>query len=203
MIMKNLLLTGFEPFDGFTVNPSGEIAKKLNDNKIRDFNIIGVVLPLDYANALSILDTALEKHKPSVILCCGQANRATITIERLAVNAISTDRPDNYGNIPETDVIDADGPTAYFANIPPLPLVKAIREQGIPAYVSYHAGAYGCNWLLYNVMPRIEKGVIDAKATFVHLPPLPSQALQKDLQTLATMPLEMQVKALETIVRCL
>jgi pyroglutamyl-peptidase len=201
--MKNLLLTGFESFDGFTVNPSGEIAKKLDDHEIQNYHIIGVVLPLDYRNALSALDTSLEKYRPSVILCCGQANRATITIERLAVNAINTDRPDNYGNIPETDIIDIDGPAAYFVNIPPLPLVKAIREQGIPAYVSYHAGAYGCNWLLYNVMQRIEKGVIDAKATFVHLPPLPSQALQKNLQTLATMPLETQLKALETIVRCL
>jgi pyroglutamyl-peptidase len=201
--MNRLVLTGFEPFDGFSVNPSEEIAKTLNGHRIGKYDIFGVVLPLDYRNALDILDKALEKCKPSLVLCCGQANRATITIERIAVNAVNIDRSDNYGNIPETDVIDSEGPAAYFTNIEPMPLVKALRSQGIPAYVSYHAGAYGCNWLIYNVMQRIEKTKLDAKATFIHLPPLPSQALQKDLQSLATMPLDMQLQALEIIIRSL
>jgi pyroglutamyl-peptidase len=201
--MKRLLLTGFEPFDGFNENPSAEVAKSLDGDTIGAFEVTGIVLPLDYYNALSILDKKLDEYKPDVILCCGQANRETISIERIAVNVLSTKKPDNYGNIPETDIIDNDGPAAYFANIDPFPLVQALLNEGIPAYVSYHAGAYGCNWLLYNVIKRIEMGAINTRATFMHLPPLPSQAIQKDMMSLATMPLDLQLKAVETIIKSL
>jgi pyroglutamyl-peptidase len=201
--VPTVLITGFEPFDGFSVNPSEEIVKSLKGSRVNQFSIVGLVLPLDYNNALEILLAALKKHKPEYVLCCGQANRATITIERIAVNAISTKRPDNYDNIPETDIIEFDGPAAYFSNLDPFLLIQSLRDNGIPANVSYHAGLYGCNWLLYNVMDMIETGALDAKATFIHLPPLPAQAIEKDMMNLATMPLDMQVKAFEIIIKSL
>jgi pyroglutamyl-peptidase len=199
--MSTILMTGFEPFDGFTINPSEEVVKIFNDKMINQFSLVGMVLPLDYKNALEQLLAALKKHKPEYVLCCGQAERAAITIERIAVNAISTKRSDNYDSTPESDIIEPDGPAAYFSNIDPIQLVKAILDKGIPAYVSYHAGLYGCNWLFYNVMDMIQKGALDAKATFIHLPPLPTQAIEKDKMSMATMPLDMQVKALEIIIK--
>lgn len=201
--MPKILVTGFEPFDGFTINPSEEVAKALDGKIIGQHSIVGLVLPLDYKNALAILDKALEKHKPAYVLSCGQANRAVITVERIAINVLSTKRPDNYDNTPETDIINYEGPAAYFANLEPQRLVQILKDKEIPADVSYFAGAYGCNWLLYNVMQRIENGELDAQATFVHLPPLPSQAIQKDMISLATMPLEMQIDALVTIIKSL
>ncbi|MGH7396624.1 MAG: pyroglutamyl-peptidase I, partial [Candidatus Rokuibacteriota bacterium] len=33
---RHILLTGFEPFDGDTVNPSGEVAKQLDGTVIGD-----------------------------------------------------------------------------------------------------------------------------------------------------------------------
>jgi len=198
--VPTVLITGFEPFDGFTVNPSEEIVNSLAGTKLNHFSIEGQVLPLDYKSALDVLQTAIEKHQPDYILCCGQANRAAISIERIAVNAISTKRPDNYENIPESDIVNFEGPAAYFSNIDPFPLVQALLDKGIPAYVSYHAGLYGCNWLLYKVMQQIENGSLESKATFIHLPPLPSQAIEKDEMSMATMSLEMQVDALVTII---
>ena len=201
--MAKILVTGFEPFDGFTINPSEEVAKALDGTEIGKHSLVGLVLPLDYKNALGILDKALEKYKPDYVLCCGQANRAVITIERIAINILSTKRPDNYDNTPETDVINPQGPAAYFANIDPHRLVKILKEKEIPADVSYFAGAYGCNWLLYNVMQRIEDGKLEAQATFIHLPPISSQAIQKDMMSLATMPLDMLIEALVTIIKSL
>lgn len=198
--MPKLLITGFEPFDGFTINPSEEVAKTLEGQKIGKYEITCLVLPLDYKKALDLLDHALEKHRPKIVLSCGQANRAVITIERIAINLLSTKRPDNYGNIPETDIINPKGPAAYFSNLDPYKLAKTLTDNEIPAEVSYCAGAYGCNWLLYNLMQRIETNNLDIKATFIHLPPLPSQAIQKDMMMLATMPLELQVEALLTII---
>ena len=198
--MAELLLTGFEPFDGFTINPSEEVAKTLEGQRIGKYIVVSQILPLDYSKALDLFDYALDKHKPRVILCLGQANRAVITIERIAINALNTKRSDNYGNIPESDVINHDGPAAYFANLNPHRLVEILKENDIPAEVSYHAGAYGCNWLLYNVMHRIVTNNLDTLATFIHLPPLPVQAIQKDMMNLATMPLELEVEALLTLI---
>lgn len=201
--MTKILITGFEPFDGFTVNPSEEVVKRLSNKRINGFSLDGLVFPLDYTKALEILDKALRKHKPDYILSCGQANRAAISIERIGMNVISTKRPDNYENLPESDIINTEGPAAYFANLDPVPLVQALLDNGIPAYVSYHAGLYGCNWLLYKVMERIENGSLNAKATFIHLPPLPYQAIEKDMMSMATMSLEMQIEALFTIIKSL
>ena len=200
VVMPELLIIGFEPFDGFTVNPSEEVAKTLERQKIGKYNIVSLVLPLDYTKALDLLDYAMEKHKPKVVLCLGQANRAVITIERIAINALNTKRSDNYGYTPKKDIIDQEGPAAYFTNLDPHRLVKILKENDIPAEVSYYAGAYGCNWLIYNLMQRIETNNLDTLATFIHLPPLPSQAIQKDMMTLATMPMELEVEALLTII---
>jgi pyroglutamyl-peptidase len=79
--MPTILLTGFEPFDGFSVNPSEEIVKNFADTNINQYSIFGVILPLDYKNAFEILDEEIEKHRPDFILCCGQANRAAISFE--------------------------------------------------------------------------------------------------------------------------
>ena len=201
--MAKILVTGFEPFDGFTINPSEEVAKALDGNMIDKHVVAGVVLPLDYRNALGILDKALEKHRPDYVLCLGQANRPLITIERIAINVLSTKKPDNYENTPESDVIDYEGPAAYFANLEPEALVQVLKDKEIPATVSYFAGAYGCNWLLYNIMQRIENGELDAEATFIHLPPLPSQAIEKDMVFLATWPLDIQIEALVEIIKFL
>ncbi|MHA1137264.1 MAG: pyroglutamyl-peptidase I family protein [Candidatus Thorarchaeota archaeon] len=201
--MATILVTGFEPFNGFTINPSEEVAKALDGKIIDQHSLVGLVLPLDYKNALEVLDIALEKHKPDYVLSCGQANRAVITIERIAINVLSTKRPDNYDNTPKTDIINHEGPAAYFANLEPQKLVQILKAKEIPADVSYFAGAYGCNWLLYNIMQRIKNGELDAKATFIHLPPIPAQAIQKDMMSLATMPLDTQVDAMVEIIKAL
>ncbi|MFX1368807.1 MAG: hypothetical protein ACFFAY_09435 [Promethearchaeota archaeon] len=84
--MGSILVTGFEPFDGYSINPSAELARKLNGRTVNGFKIVGEVLPLDYTRALGDLDKILTKHKPAYILLCGQATRPSITIERIAIN---------------------------------------------------------------------------------------------------------------------
>lgn len=199
--MPNLLLTGYEPFDDYSVNPSAEIAKNLDSRKIGNWSIVGAVIPLDYKSAEQVLDDLIETHSPEIILCCGQANRAVISLERIAVNAINMSRADNKGYTPESDVIIPKAPAAYFSNIDLQPLVEALNHESIPAYISYHAGTYGCNWILFNILHKIALGEIDAKATFIHVPPLPTQAIEKKNMSLASMPLETLVRALEIIIQ--
>ncbi|MFW9846424.1 MAG: pyroglutamyl-peptidase I [Candidatus Thorarchaeota archaeon] len=199
--MPLLMISGFEPFDGYSINPSAELAKALDGKRIGLYEIAGLVLPLDYDTAHEILMKEVEEQSPEIVLCTGQASRPAITLERIAINAQSVTRQDNYGNLPESDVIDASGPVGYFTTIDPHPLVAELEKVGIPAFVSYHAGIYGCNWLIFNVMRQIHEKNLDLKATFIHVPPLPFQAIERSNQYLATMPLETLVSAFETIIQ--
>jgi pyroglutamyl-peptidase len=198
--MRKVLITGFEPFDGYSVNPSAELARIVDGKIIGKYEITGEVLPLDYNRAFSKLVKLIEDHSPQILLCAGQANRSAITIERIAINARSIKRPDNYENIPETDVISDQGPAAYFTNLDPHPLARAIEMEDIPAFVSYHAGVYGCNWLIYKVMELISIRELNILATFIHLPPLPEQAIEKENPDLATMPLGSIVDAIKAVI---
>ena len=110
-------------------------------------------------------------------------------------------RADNKGYAPDDDVIIPEAPAAYFSNINLQPLAEALNRESIPVYISYHAGTYGCNWILFNILHRIALGELDAKATFVHVPPLPSQAIEKKNMSLATMPLDTLIHAIEIIIQ--
>ncbi|MGY5876256.1 MAG: pyroglutamyl-peptidase I [Candidatus Thorarchaeota archaeon] len=198
--MTTILVTGFEPFDGFETNPSAEVARAIDGKTIAGNIVAGIVLPLDYNTALDVVGKSIGELNPSHVLACGQANRAVLTIERIAVNALSTFKEDNYGNKPESDIIIENAPVAYYSNIDPHPLVERLRQVGIPAFVSYHAGIFGCNWLLFNLLHRVHTEGLAVETTFIHLPPLPIQTMEKMTPFLPTMSLDVQVRALEIII---
>ncbi|MHA1771743.1 MAG: pyroglutamyl-peptidase I family protein [Candidatus Thorarchaeota archaeon] len=197
---KKLLLTGFEPFDESSLNPSAELAKAMDSATVGEFKVVGKVLHLDYTRALDEIREAITTHKPSVVLACGQANRGAITFEKIAVNALNTVRGDNYENIPESDLIERDGPPAYFTDLDVNHLAESLRDEGIPAEVSYHAGTYGCNWLFYNLMHWQATGQLSARTGFIHVPPLPEQVIEKHAISLPSMPLPMIIRSMHIVI---
>ncbi len=201
--MAKVVITGFEPFDGSSLNPSEELVKRLGGKRISRYQVIGEVLPLDYSKGLDIAKRAITEHKPKFILCCGQANRAAITLEFVGLNVRSTEREDNYGNRPKTPVINPSAPAAYFSTIDVHRIAIVLKEKGIPAGVSYHAGTYGCNWLLFSLLDWLPTSGLDSKVAFVHVPPLPEQAIEMNNLALATMPLDTITEAIEIIIESL
>ncbi|MBS3795803.1 MAG: hypothetical protein KGY80_12935 [Candidatus Thorarchaeota archaeon] len=193
------LLTGYEPFDEYSINPSAEIAKELDGKQIGRYIVKGVVLPLDYESVPDRIRTLITSAKPELILCMGQASRAAISLERLAKNVVNTKREDNYGNIPSSYIIDTDAPAAYFSNLDLDRLVELLKEEGIPAYVSSDAGTYGCNLVLFHVLQMVHDGLIDSKAGFIHIPCMPEQAVEKDKMSLPTMPFELSLRAVRLV----
>ena len=198
--MANILLTGFEPFDGYSVNPSEELVKHLNGKTIAGQKMIGKVLPLDYSKAGDVLRKLIDQHKPKYVICCGQANRSSITLEQVGLNVINTKREDNYGNKPDSFIIQSGAPAAYFSTIDTHPLAEAIKAEGIPADVSYNAGTFGCNWILFTLLHWIANQEVSTDAMFVHVPPLPEQAIEKDTMSLATIPLGIIADAIRIII---
>ena len=75
-------------------------------------------------------------------------------------------------------------------------MVDALNQQDIPANVSYSAGTFVCNTLMYKVLHTIKINHIDAIAGFIHVPFIEKQVQDKPINT-PYMDLEQIVKGLK------
>lgn len=174
-----VLVTGFDPFGGEKINPAFEAVKKLSNN-INGAEIVKLEVPTVFKKSVKVLHEAIEREKPDVVICVGQAGgRYDITIERVAINISDGRIADNEGYQPIDEPIFEDGETAYFATLPIKAMVKKIRESGIPASVSNSAGTYVCNHIMYGLLYIIHKEYPHIKGGFVHVPFLPEQVVDK------------------------
>lgn len=169
-----LLITGFEPFGGERINPSWEAVKHLPD-KVGNFRLVKLELPVAFGKAAELAISAADKAGADAVICVGQAGgREAVTPEVIGINLREASIADNDGNKPQNMPVKAGGQTAYFSTLPIREMVEAIKKAGIPAKLSYSAGAYVCNDLLYSVLDRFYGTSI--RAGFIHVPFLPEQA---------------------------
>ena len=172
-----ILMTGFDPFGNSTVNPAYEAVKRLPD-QIKGNEIIKLEIPTVFYKEGRILEEAVRIHNPDVVICVGQAGgREAVTVEKVAINLIEAGIPDNEGNQPFDKKVCEDGPTAYFASVPVKAMVKNIEDHGIRAKVSYTAGTYVCNDVMYRLLYMIDKKYHKMQGGFIHVPYLPEQIL--------------------------
>lgn len=194
-----ILVTGFNPFGQEKINPSFEAIKNLPDY-IKNSKIIKKELPTEYKKSKEVLEKIILKEKPNIILCVGQAGgRSNITVERVSINLIESKIADNVGYKPENMEVLEDGEKAYFATIPVKNIVNKIRNRGIPADISYTAGTFVCNFIMYYALYYCEKYLPKSKAGFIHVPFIPSQVANKE-RSYPSMSLEDITKALETAI---
>ncbi|MBR6708066.1 MAG: pyroglutamyl-peptidase I [Clostridia bacterium] len=166
--MKKLLITGFEPFGGETINPSWEAVSRL-PSAIGGYALTRLRIPVVFGEAAARAIAAADEICPDVILCIGQAGgRAAITPELVGINLRHASIPDNGGYQPQDEPIIPGGDLAYFSTVPVRAMAAAIKEAGIPAAVSYSAGAYVCNDLLYTLLAHY-KGT-GTRVGFIHIP---------------------------------
>ncbi|MBI5423205.1 MAG: pyroglutamyl-peptidase I [Opitutae bacterium] len=178
--MRNILLTGFEPFDGQAINPSEEIAREINEAKIARHRIVGALLPCVFGSAIKELKHQIKLHDPDIVICLGQAGgRAEITPERVAINIDDARIPDNAGQQPIDKPIVKDGPAAYFSTLPIKAIVQELRKHNIPAAVSQTAGTFVCNHVFYGLMHELSAHRADVRGGFIHVPFVPEQATDK------------------------
>ncbi len=174
-----ILVTGFDPFGGESVNPAYEAVKRLDDN-IAGAEIVKVEIPTVFGKSINKLDEAIERENPDIVICVGQAGgRFDITVERVAINISDASIEDNEGNMPIDEPIFEDGEAAYFSQLPIKAMVQKIREGGTPASVSNTAGTYVCNHIMYGLHYLIDKKYPNIKGGFIHVPFLPEQVIDK------------------------
>ena len=168
---KKLLITGFDPFGGETVNPAWEAVKKLPD-RITDYTLYKLEIPTVFGLAAETVLAKAAQTQPDLILCIGQAGgRAAVTPERIAVNIRDARIPDNAGNQPGGEQIAPDGPAAYFATAPVEKMAQAIRDAQIPGAVSNTAGTFVCNDVLYSLLHHYSG--TSTQVGFIHVPNVP------------------------------
>lgn len=173
--MTTVLLTGFEPFGGDAVNPSGEAvhlaAAQWNGPEV----LVTAVLPVTFEGAADALEQLLDEHDPDVVVAVGLAGgRSGITIERVAVNLVDARIPDNAGAQPIDEPSLDEAPAAVFSSLPVKAIVQAVSASGIPTSLSTTAGTFVCNHVFFRAAVWAEDA--GRRAGFVHVPWATGQA---------------------------
>ena len=167
---KKLLITGFDPFGGESVNPAFEAVRLLPD-EIAGFKLCKLEIPTEFIRSGVILKGALRTEQPDAVLCVGQAGgRTAVTPERVAINLMDARIPDNAGYQPIDEPIAPDGPAAYFSTLPVKAIAERIQSAGLPAAVSNTAGTYVCNSLLYTLLHTAAREYPSLRGGFIHVP---------------------------------
>ena len=191
---QRLLITGFDPFGGETINPSWEAVKRLPDT-LGGFTLRKLQIPTQFHKGAKAVLEAAEHWQPQVILCVGQAgSRSAVTPERIGVNLRDAGICDNAGFQPQQEQICPEGADGIFSTVPVKEMAEAIRGAGYPGAVSNTAGTFVCNEVLYTLLHHYAGTSV--KVGFIHVPWLPEQGSP-------SMPLEDIIAALEAAIKIL
>src|SRR5436305_379336 len=115
--MTRVLVTGFEPFGGETINPSWEVARAVGARVpvVCGADIVTALLPVDPHGVRAALECAITERNPDLLLMLGQAGgRAQLTPERIGINLVTYT---GEGGERHEEPIEPDGPAAYFTTL--------------------------------------------------------------------------------------
>ncbi|MFI9355472.1 pyroglutamyl-peptidase I [Streptomyces lydicus] len=183
--MTRVLLTGFAPFDGETVNPSWQAVRAAAAEPLTGIEVSAVELPCVYGASVAVLRAAIEEARPEIVVCVGQAGgRPDITVERVAINVDDARIPDSSGAEPIDEPVVPGGPAAYFATLPVKACVAAVRAAGLPASVSNTAGTFVCNHVFYGLAHLLATELPGVRGGFVHVPYVPEQVTDRSQPSL-------------------
>ncbi|EOA8956069.1 pyroglutamyl-peptidase I [Vibrio harveyi] len=172
--MKKVLITGFEPFGGESINPALEAVKRLNGRKLDGGEVVMCQVPVTRYESIEAVIESIELHQPDIVITVGQAaGRTAITPERVAINVDDFRIPDNGGHQPIDEPVIPGGPDAYFTTLPIKAITRALQQENIPCQVSNTAGTFVCNHLFYGVQHYLRDKSV--RHGFVHIPLLPEQ----------------------------
>ena len=174
-----VLVTGFDPFGGESINPAWEAVKVIKD-EIAGAKIVKMQIPTVVGKSIAKIHDKMVEINPDIVIAVGQAGgRFGVTPERVAINVTDARIPDNEGNQPIDEPIFADGDAAYFSNLPVKAMVQEIKNAGYPTSLSNTAGTYICNHVMYGILYYIQKEFPNVRGGFIHVPFAASQVVNK------------------------
>lgn len=197
MSEPHILLTGFEPFGGDALNPSCDIAKALDGRRFGRLATRGLVLPVEHVAARRMVAPALEEPGLAAVLHLGLAGgRARIALEQVGVNAMDYPLPDAAGRTVRGEPCVPGAPAGYMATLPLRAVLAALTAEGIPAYLSYTAGTYLCNYTVYTTLHSLADRRPPVPAGFMHVPYVPAMVAAHGLEE-PSMDIGLMLRAVE------
>ncbi|MDY4920163.1 MAG: hypothetical protein SO119_03710 [Phascolarctobacterium sp.] len=199
--MRKLLITGFDPFAHYTINPSWEVVKALPD-VIGEFKLTKLRLPNIYGLAGRMLLERAEELEPDAILLTGMDSGSThVHLDCVAVNLRDALVEDNLGKHPWNEPIIAAGPAAYFATMPVHALVRILQRQHLPVHLGYATGGYVCNDIFYLALHHYaaQAASIVPQIAFLHVPLLPEMVWDESLALPLAESVHLVSKAIEEL----
>ena len=194
-----LLVTGFEPFAGETVNPSAELLRAIQTHVPLNVDLKTMELPVRAGVGTDLLVTLFEEGKYDAWLGLGQAGgRSELSVERVGINLL-IDGSSADKALEEQALVD-DGPAAYLSNFPVRELAQEMSLAGAATTVSNSAGTYICNEVLYVMQHHLAMSGDEMPTVFLHLPYLPEQLTGKTAGT-SSMALETQIIGVKSAIR--
>jgi pyroglutamyl-peptidase len=177
-----IIVTGFEPFGPHPVNPSEDLAKAVDGQRIDGCSIRGAVLPVHHAEAQARIVAILNELDPVAVLHLGlAAGRARIGLERVAVNVMDYPIRDKAGHQVVDQPCVPGGPGAYLSTLPIRAILAALTRERIPAGLSDTAGTYLCNQTMYVTLHALAERSAPARAGLMHVPLLPQMVAASGL----------------------
>lgn len=184
--MLSILITAFEPYDIWTENSSWlalvEYSKDLPSAS--SVKIVTRRYPVNFQGTRQRLERDLMDDFDYAIHLGQAPGAAALRLEAFGVNVGGSSHDSHETFQP----LVADGPAAYRSTLPLATWARMLRESRIPATVSYHAGTYLCNAVLYLSHHFAKQHQLRTRATFLHLPLDTSQACgsHKEMPALST-----------------
>jgi pyroglutamyl-peptidase len=169
-----ILVSGFEPYGPYKVNPSAELAATLDGRAVGPATVRSLVLPVHRDEAAARLAPALDEAPLAVVLLGLAAGRARLALERVALNVLDYPIPDAEGVELHGPPCVPGGPPAYWSRLPLEAILAALTAEGVPAYISNTAGTYLCNQTMYWMLHALAERGASTPAGLIHVPLLPA-----------------------------
>jgi len=197
MSSTKVLVTGFEPFGGATLNPSQLLVERLAKESLPGVELHTLILPVEFDKSASNLLAAIKSIDPEVVISFGQAEgRSAITPEKIAINLDDARIADNGGDQRQNQPILKTGADGYFSTLPVEKMVSELTQIGVPSALSLSAGSFVCNHIFYLMQHELRETKI--RSGFVHLPLVPEQSAQFPNQP--TMSLDEMVRGAKSVI---
>jgi pyroglutamyl-peptidase len=178
-----ILVTGFEPFGGVTVNPTQDIVERLQRRPLP--GVTAEVLPTAYRRGARMMTELLHTRRPRVVLMTGlNASAQNLRYEQVALNFDHAAKPDNDGEARQLRHIRERGPVGYWNTLPFDALRSVADEFGETLEVSRDAGGFVCNHVFFTAMDVITTQLPETRAGFVHVPSLDDTRLARIVDVL-------------------
>lgn len=164
-----VLISGFEPFGGYSTNPTQEMVRYIQNNSldIENVEVKAITLPVTYFESWDILKKNIDNFQPNIVLAFGYApSSSKIRLEAIAKN-YDGGYKDNLGKSHLGEIVK-NGTRILKSQLPIDELKDYLVKQGFDINITKDAGSYICNHLFYNLTTYIQNKNITGG--FIHVP---------------------------------